>query len=112
MLRLPDTNNVREPLSPEEVALKTLQRAGALGEGYPMGAEVGRLVTTAREEALKQRVDRKKYGDAAPARGVERRGAVRVRVCQSDRASCGHSVWPLLPVGLFGGGGVPCVSLG
>ena len=63
MLRLPDTNNVRAPLSPKDVALKTLQRAGALGEGYPMGAEVGRLVTTAREEALKQRVDRKKYPD-------------------------------------------------
>lgn len=37
--------------------------------------------------------------------------AVRVRVCQSDRASCGHSVWPLLLVGLCVGG-VPCVSLG
>lgn len=50
-------------------------------------------------------MERKKYGDAAPVRGVERGGAVRVRVCQSDRASCGHSVWPLLPVGLFGRGG-------
>ena len=63
MLKLPETNNVWEPLSPEEVALRTLQRAEALGEGYPMGAEVGRLVTTAREEALMQRVDGKKYPD-------------------------------------------------
>lgn len=52
--------------------------------------------------------ERKKH-DAAPARGVERRGAVRVRVCQSDCASCGHSVWPLLLVGLCVGG-VPCES--
>ena len=54
-LRPPDTSNVREPLSPEEVAWRTLRRVGALGEGSPTGAEVGRLVTTVREEAAKQR---------------------------------------------------------
>lgn len=54
-LRPPDTSNVREPLSPEEVALRTLRRGGALGEGYPVGAGVGRLVPTVREEAAKQR---------------------------------------------------------